>query len=79
MARYDVYVFCNECGDVHPMGITIELKDGPADRKSIGDAYAGKEIPPNIVNLINNRIVCPRTRKWFTQKDNNQVFIIPIK
>ncbi len=27
MAYYDVYVFCNNCGDVHPMGIRIEIND----------------------------------------------------
>jgi len=77
MATYSVYVFCNECADVHPMGITISLEDGPPERESIGNLYAGKDLPSNIANLINNKTRCPKTGKWFVQKDNNQVFLIP--
>lgn len=78
MARYSVHVFCDECGDVHPMGISIELPDGPIDRASIADVYKGRDLPPNIVALINNRIVCPQTKRWVLQRNNNQVFLVPI-
>ena len=78
MANYAVHVFCNECNDVHPMGISIERDDGPTDKKSIGDLFAGKELPQDIVNLFNNTTVCPNTGKAFVQKDNNQVFLVPV-
>lgn len=78
MAKYDVYVFCNECGEVHPMGIRIGLDDGPVEKESIGDLYAGKELPPNIANLVNNETLCPNSRQMFTQKNNNQVFLVPV-
>jgi hypothetical protein len=76
MGLYGVYVFCNWCGDVHPMGIGIELDLGPVDKKSIGDTYAGEPLPPQIANLMRNRTICPKTGKWFVQKDNNQVFLV---
>jgi len=76
MALYDVYVFCNVCGDVHPMGIRISLDDGPTERESIGNQYAGKDLPQNIVALMDNYVVCPKTKKRFVQKDNNQVFLV---
>ena len=79
MAKYSVYVFCDDCGDVHPMGISIELKDGPADKASIGDTYAGKELPPEIVRLMNNRTNCPKSGKPILQRNNNQVFLVPIE
>ena len=78
MADYDVYVFCNECSDVHPMGIRIGLDEGPVNRESIGNVYAGKELPENIANLLSNYIQCPKTGKMFIQKDNNQVFLVPV-
>jgi len=78
MAKYAIYVFCNECEESHPMGISIELKDGPAKKESIGDLYAGEELPPNIANLITNKIRCPNTGKIFVQKDNDQVFLVPV-
>jgi len=78
MAKYDIYVFCSECGEPHPMGIRIDLSDGPAERDSIGNLYAGKELPPNIANLINNRTRCPNTGNMFTQEDNNQIFLVAV-
>jgi hypothetical protein len=78
MGTYTVYVFCNECGDVHSMGIGISLDKGPIKKESIGDLYHGEEVPPEIVNCINNRTICPNTKKWFTQKDNQQIFIVPV-
>jgi hypothetical protein len=78
MAKYSVHFFCNECGDVHPIGISVNLNDGPTQKASIGDTYAGKELNPNIANLINNKTKCPKTDKWTSQKDNNQVFLVPI-
>ena len=78
MANYDVYVFCNECSDVHPMGIIVPLDDGPVKKESIGDLYAGKALPPVIANLTNNKTECPNTGHLFTQKNNDQVFLVPI-
>ena len=79
MSKYSVHCFCNECGDVHAMGISmIDLDDGPADRSSIGDTYAGKEVPTNLLTLTQNRMTCPKTGKLTSQKDNNQVFLVRV-
>jgi hypothetical protein len=78
MATYSVHFFCDECSEVHPLGISISLDDGPADKASIGDTYAGKELPPQIALLIDNKTTCPNTRRLTSQKDNNQVFLVPI-
>ncbi len=79
MANYSVHVFCDNCGDVHPMGISIELQDGPADKASIGDTYSGKELPPQVAQLSNNITNCPKSGKPILQRDNNQVFLVPIE
>ena len=60
------------------MSIAISLKDGPVEKESIGNTYAGKELDPNVANLINNKIQCPNTGKLTIQEDNNQVFLVPI-
>jgi len=78
MAKYSVYFFCDECAQVHPLGILIDLNDGPAKKESIGDTYAGKELPPQIATLIGNMTNCPTTGKLTSQKDNNQVFLVPV-
>ena len=78
MAIYSVHFFCDECSEVHPLGISISLNDGPVDESSIGDAYAGKELPTSIATLSGNMTNCPTTGRMTSQKDNNQVFLVPI-
>jgi hypothetical protein len=76
MARYEVFVYC-DCGDVHPMGMSVELNDGPVDKQSVGDTYKGKEIPPELLDLHNNSVICPKTGKLFYQRDDFLVFLVP--
>lgn len=78
MARYSVYVFCDECSVPHPMGISIELDDGPVDKRSIGDTYEGRDLPPQVATLVNNATRCPTTGRMIPQRNNDQVFLVPI-
>jgi len=77
MAQYSVHFFCDECGEVHPLGISIGLNDGPTQKDSIGNTYAGKELPPEIAIIEGNMTNCPNTGKMTSQKDNNQIFLVP--
>ncbi len=79
MAKYQIHVFCNECGETHNMGISISLNDGPPEKDCIGNTYAGKKLPPEITALVNNKITCPNTGKLTAQEDNNQVFLVAVK
>ncbi len=78
MAKYMVHFFCDECSNVHPLGIVVELNDGPAQKESINDTYAGKELPTAVATLIGNKTTCPNTKKLTSQSDNNQVFLVPV-
>ena len=78
MAVYQIYVFCDKCYDAHPMPIKINIKNGPDKKQSIKDTYHGEEVPPNIAQIINNEIKCPKTNEMYIQKDNNQIFLVPI-
>jgi len=60
------------------MGIRLNLDDGPVDRASIGDTYAGKELPPPLATLRNNSIRCPQTGKVVVQHTNDDVFLVPV-
>ena len=63
---------------MHPLGIAIELDDGPPDKASIGDTYAGRELPSEIAELKGNMTRCPTTGKMTSQEDNNQNFLVLI-
>lgn len=78
MAKYAVYAFCNACSDVHPMGINVTLDDGPAEKGSLHNTYAGKAMPPTAATLHDNTTFCPNTGKRFVQEDNNQIFLVAI-
>lgn len=78
MAKYSVHIFCDACGNTHPMGVAVKLADGPADRASLGDAYAGRDLPPEIMTMLGNMTRCPATGRLIQQRDNSQVFLVPI-
>jgi hypothetical protein len=79
MPQYDVYALCDECGNEHPMGIGIHLDEGPDDRRSIGDIYEGKSRPPQILAIEGHKCLCVRTGKQFIQKDDKQLFLVPVR
>jgi hypothetical protein len=78
MARYAIYIFCSECSDEHPMGVTVDLSDGPPSRECISNTYAGKELPPEVAALITNMVTCPQTQRLTSQQDHDQVFLVPV-
>jgi len=76
--NYDVYVFCNECGDMHRMATGVALEDGPSEKQSIGYAYAGKNLPPVLEGFFDNSLKCPETGRSFIQDDSHQAFLVPV-
>jgi hypothetical protein len=60
------------------MGIVLRLENGPPARVSIGDAYAGKELPPSLASLSSNMITCPNTGRLTAQRDTHEVFLVAI-
>jgi hypothetical protein len=78
MAQYSVYIFCDECSQPHPGMILINLDDPNLDKETIGDIYAGRDLPPDIVTMQNNYYRCPNTGRMFTQKDNSQAFLVAV-
>jgi hypothetical protein len=77
MPKYDIFASCNACGDDHPMGILVMLQSGPVKKQSIAGAFAGKDLPPNVATLKDNRVYCPRTGRGYAQTDNRKIFLVP--
>ena len=76
MPKYDIFAVCAACGDTHPTGISIIL-DGPIKKQSIAAAYRGKDIPPHLATLKQNRVYCPKMGRHYAQTDNKQIFLVP--
>jgi hypothetical protein len=79
VSQYSVYVFCNQCGSQHPMGIGIHLGDGPNEKQSLGDMYEGRSRPPQVWAIKGHKCLCPKTGKHFVQEDDKQVFLVPVQ
>ena len=77
MPQYDIYVSCNECGSVHPMGIGLHVDTGPTDERSVDAAYERLSLPPQIHAIEGHKTLCLKTGKWFVQKDLKEIFLKP--
>ena len=77
MAEYDVFAVCNACGDLHPLGISVTLDDGPANKQSIADGYEDKDPPPSLAALKDRRVYCPKTGRQYSQRDTKKIFLVP--
>jgi rubrerythrin len=78
MAKYNVFVLCNACGDLHPMEIFVMLENGPAAKQSIGDRYDGKELPSELAALKDMRVYCPKFGRHYSQRNEKKIFLIPV-
>ena len=78
MAMYNVSAVCNACGDLHATGITVSLNGGPTGKQSIEEAFANKDPPPNIAELMEKRVHCPKIGRQYAQRDHRKIFLIPM-
>jgi hypothetical protein len=78
MAMYNVCAVCNACGDLHTTGITVSLNGGPTTKQSIEEAFANKDPPPNIAELKDKRVHCPKIGRQYAQRDDRKIFLIPM-
>jgi hypothetical protein len=79
MGRFNVSVYCNACGYIHSMEKLITLDYGSPAMQSIADAYARLDLmPPNVINLKNNHVYCPKTGRHYKQDDYHRIYLVPI-
>jgi hypothetical protein len=77
MNPYTIYVYCDDCSDVHPMPLKIHLRQGPVHKQSIGSFYQDRPVPEKLAKLARFVVKCPQTGKSFVKKDHAQIFLIP--
>ena len=78
MPYYEVVVHCTQCGERHPVK-NAHIEDGPSRQVSVADFYADGELPTELHTINTNYLFCPKTSNWFLQKDNHQVFLVPVE
>jgi hypothetical protein len=78
MADYDISFYCDKCRQSHPLGVEIPITNGPPVKQSVGAFLAGKPVPPEIAELIDSQVLCPKTGEMFTRKDLLKIFLVPL-
>jgi hypothetical protein len=78
MNRYAISVYCDECAAPHPMGVSVVLNDGPAERTSISTHYSGRPVPAILTLMLRNPVKCPKSGRVFQQADSSHIYIAPI-
>ena len=78
MIKYKAHFYCDECKDIHPFPIIIQLDDGPAFNGSLSFLFKGKKIPKNLALLGEYRINCLNKGSMTRQNDKNRIFLIPV-
>jgi hypothetical protein len=75
--QYIVYVFCNECLDLHQLGRPIELTDGPSTIMSVQANYLNRVIPRHLMLRIERFAYCDRKQCASTQKNLSRIYLAP--
>jgi hypothetical protein len=61
------------------MGLSLSLEDGPAmTTKHVGEAYAGKTLPLDVLRLVGASVECRETGKSFVLDDTNAIYLAPV-
>jgi len=76
VARYYVLAVCDACGGLDLMKM-VQLDDGPTDRQSIVEAYSGKPLPPDLLDLPRLLVTCRKTGTPFVQSDYDKMYLEP--
>jgi hypothetical protein len=58
---------------------SVNLKDGPVEKQSIGNVYEDRDPPARLAKLSSISATCPATGRGFIRKDNHQIFLVPAK
>jgi hypothetical protein len=74
MPKYSIQVFCDDCGDFHPMRSNFPMARSAEQR--LETFIKGETSPPQVATLINNKTICPKTGRWILQRNNLRVFLV---
>ena len=73
--NYSVHFRCDECSQDHTMGKDIILENGPTSKTSIRDFFSDREIDPQLMKIMRNKVLCPGTGNLTSQQDIQKIFL----
>ena len=77
MAMYDISVQCKDCGNVHPVLLSVDLDSGPDEKRSIAEMFQGRLLPPQIAAIKGHTAFCYKTGRKFPLQKDDDIFLVP--
>lgn len=78
MTFYDVFYYCGECHETHPMGLALQLKGAPRHRASLKAFAIDRNLPSVLSKIVGSPVLCPKTGKRIVTRDPSRIFIAPV-
>jgi hypothetical protein len=75
--QYMIYVFCNECLDLHQLGGLVELIDGPSTIMSVQANYLNRVVPRHLLSRIQRFGHCDKKQCATAQRNLGRVYLAP--
>jgi hypothetical protein len=75
--QYMIYVFCNECLDLHQLGGPVELMDGPSTITSVQVNYLNRVVPHRLMLRIQRFGFCDKKQRATAQRNLGRVYLAP--
>jgi hypothetical protein len=77
MPTYDIHFHCSDCGNEHPLLMTIFLTDGPERKQSIAEWIVNRATPPQISAVKRHSAICLKTGRKVSLEIDDKVFLVP--
>ncbi|MBP6002846.1 MAG: hypothetical protein KA746_05380 [Pyrinomonadaceae bacterium] len=75
MTKYDVHVICDQCGQPHPVNVSLDLDDETLNKTPLADHFAGRTLPAAIAFMQTNKYRCPHTKQLFPASDISKAIL----
>jgi hypothetical protein len=71
--NYTVHLFCGDCWQLHTLRERVEIENLEEEFAKLVDIYTEKQMPAEIVDLLNQPITCPQTDR--DKADPDMIYI----
>lgn len=76
MPVYEVYVYCDQCGQPHEVHVQLTLEDAELHGKPLTEVFANGELPSQVSFMQTNKYRCPHTKQLFPASDIDNAILV---
>ncbi len=76
MARYEIFLKCSECENLHSVHTSIELAETDLNNSTLDVYFTERKIPGAISFMQANKYRCPHTKGLYAANDLSRAYFI---